>query len=67
MTQFAEIPVQIQVRLRGARVWVPACLLLSVLVGSERAARWAEAAMWRCARWRMGSGRWQRFERPEVQ
>lgn len=64
MPPMPEVQVPLQVRLRGARAWVAACLLLSVLVGSDRAGRWAEAGVWRLARWRIGTnGRWQRFGR----
>ena len=56
-----EVQIPVQIRLRGARAWVALCLLLSVLVGRDRAGRWAEAGVWRLARYRIGCGKWQRF------
>lgn len=58
-----EVQIPVQVRLRGARAWVALCLVLSVLVGADRASGWAEAGVWRLARWRIAGGRWQRFDR----
>jgi hypothetical protein len=64
MSQQVQVPLQ--VRLHGARVWLALCLVLSGLVGAERASRWAVAGVWRLARWRMSGGKWQRFNRLEL-
>lgn len=61
-----EVSVPVQVRLRGARAWLALCLVLSPFIGAERAGRWAEAGTWRLARWRIGHGRWQRFDRARL-
>lgn len=55
--------ISITVSTWRAVAWFRLMSALRFIVGEERAGRWAIGGAWRLARWRIGNGRWRRFER----
>ena len=64
------VSVSVTISTWRARAWVRLIGFLVPVIGVERAERWAEAGAWRLCRYRVGTGRWQRFSdvpRPAVE
>ena len=57
----AEVSIPIEIRFRLASVVCRVVYALRHVVGAERAQRWATAAAWRFARYRVLGGKWQRI------
>lgn len=57
-----EVKVKVEARSRLARIIATTCVALWPLVGRQRANRWGVAALLRFSRFRIGGGRWQRFD-----
>jgi hypothetical protein len=53
--------VKLEIRTRGAKLWLALCLMVSPIVGRERASKWARRGIARITRYRVGGGRWHRF------